>query len=378
MDSQRRYWLIVFAALALAVFVLKLLLAFLTAGAADITVWKDFVAHINECGVCVYHTGGMMQYPGGSRLNPFNHPPFIIHFLRFIDLVSLKTGFAFPAVFRSVTSLIDLGSIVVLYRIFQRENAFSPLAFSLYILAPATILISGFHGNTDTVMIFFVLLAALLISKPWLAGAAFGMALNIKIVPVIFLAAFLLKCGRENKLRFLGAVIAVFVLGSLPFLLQEPVTIAKGVMGYAGFSGRWGLSRALFALLGPSSTYELITRLSAYLLLLYIFYLSWKTRHHPFTTQLGLVVFTFLAFTPAWGTNYMVWLDPFAMRLGAWPGAIYYSMSGAMLVYLYFVSDDESTRLIGLCWITVLVITWLFLRRTRVENKAPAEEGSPA
>ena len=378
MNSQRRSWLIVFVALALAVLILKLLLAFLTAGAADITVWKDFVAHINECGVCVYHTGGLMQYPGGSRLNPFNHPPFIIHFLRFIDFVSLKSGVPFPAVFRSLTSLIDLGSVVVLYRISQRENAFSPLAFSLYILAPATILISGFHGNTDTVMIFFVLLAALFISRPWLAGAAFGMALNIKIVPVIFLGAFLLRFERQNKLRFLGAVIAVFILGSLPFLLQEPVAIAKGVMGYAGFSGRWGLSRALFGLLGPSTTYELITRLSAYLLLLYIFYLSWKTRHHPFTVQLGLIVFTFLAFTPAWGTNYMAWLDPFAMRLGALPGAIYYSMSGAMLMYLYFVNDDESTRLIGLCWITVLIITWLFLRRTRVDKKVPAEEGSPA
>jgi hypothetical protein len=376
MNSQRPFWLSIFVTLALAVLVLKLLLAFLTTGAADISVWKDFVAHINECGVCVYRTGGMMQYPGGSRLNPFNHPPFIIHFLRFIDFVSLKSGLAFPVVFRSVTSLIDIGSIVVLYKILQRENAFNPLAFSLYILAPATIVISGYHGNTDTVMLFFVLLAALFISKPWLAGAAFGMALNIKIVPVIFLAAFLLKYRRANNLRFLGAVLAVFILGSLPFLLQEPVAIGKGVIGYAGFSGRWGLSRALFGLLGPSSTYELITRVSAYLLLLYIFYLSWKTKHHPLTIQLGLIVFTFLAFTPAWGTNYMPWLDPFAIRLGAWQAAIYYSMSGAMLIYLYFVSDDESTRLIGLCWITVLVITWLFLRRTRGDNKAEAEEGS--
>jgi hypothetical protein len=369
MKSPRAPWLITFAVLAIAVLVLKLLLAFLTAGAADITVWKDFVVHINECGVCVYHAGGMMQFPGGSRLNPFNHPPFIIHFLRFIHFVSLETGLAFESVFRSVTSLIDLGSILVLYKLAQREKVFHPLAFLLYILAPATIIISGYHGNTDTVMIFFVLLAALLISKPWLAGAAFGMALNIKLVPVIFLLAFVLKCnGRKDKLRFLGAMIAVLAAASLPFLFQDPAAVVHGVIGYGGFSGRWGLSRALFALLGPSGTYQLVTRLSAYLLLLYVFYLSWKTKDHPFLTQLGLLVFTFMAFTPAWGTNYMAWLDPFPPALGRWPSAVFYSLSGAMLVYLYFIKDDESTRLIGLCWIAVLLLTWLFLRRTRLQK----------
>src|ERR1043166_4904819 len=185
MKEPTKVWKITFGAIALGVLVLKLLLAFSTGGAPDITVWKDFVVHIKECGVCVYNTGGLMQYPGGSRVNPFNHPPFIIHALRFVNLVSFQTGLAFETVFRSFTSLADVGTAIVTYYILRREQIFSAPAFLLYLLAPATMVISGYHGNTDTVMIFFVLLAALLIPTPWLAGIAFGMALNIKIVPIV-------------------------------------------------------------------------------------------------------------------------------------------------------------------------------------------------
>ena len=363
---NRPVWKFVFVVIALGVLGLKLFLAFSTAGAPDISVWKDFVVHINDCGVCVYKTGGLMQYPGGFRLNPFNHPPFIIHALRLTNFVSSHTGLAFETVFRSLTSLIDVGTAIVTYHLLQRAKIFSAPAFLLYLVAPATIVVSGYHGNTDSVMIFFVLLAALLVSKPWLAGIAFGMALNIKIVPVIFLLAFVLKYkGRQERLWFLGTTLLVALIASLPFLIQDPQAVASGVLGYRGFTGRWGLSRALFASLGPSELYQTLTRLSTYLLLVYILYLSWRSRTQPLIVLGGLLVFSFIAFTPAWGTNYMAWLDPFAIALGPWPALVYYLTSGAMLVYLYFINDDESTPLIAISWIGVLLITWLFLKRTK-------------
>ena len=370
MKDPEKIWKVTFVVVAIGVLGLKLFLAFSTGGAPDISVWKNFVAHINECGVCVYHTGGLMQYPGGSRLNPFNHPPFIIHALKFVDLISFQTGLAFETVFRSITSLADVGTAIVTYQILRRERIFSPPAFLLYLLAPATIVISGYHGNTDTVMIFLVLLAALLISTPWLAGLVFGMALNIKIVPIIFLFIFVLKCeGPRKKLWFLGMTLLVVFVASLPFLFQDPLAIVKGVLGYRGFTGRWGLSRALFASLGPTEIYQILTRLSTYLLLGFILYRSWRSRTQPLFISLALLAFIFIAFTPAWGANYMAWLDPFAFGLGPWPALAYYLSSGAMLAYLYFVNDDESTRLISISWIVVLLLTWLFIKRTQATSK---------
>jgi Gpi18-like mannosyltransferase len=179
-------WRVVFIVTAAGVFVLKAWMAFNTDGAADISVWKDFLVHVKQCGVCVYELGGLMQHATGTRLNPFNHPPFIIYFLRFVDFVSSVSGLPLETVFRLVTSLVDIGSAVLVFKLLQRSGLFRPWSFLLYLLAPATIIISGFHGNTDTVMIFFVLLTAFLIDRPVAAGVAFGMALNIKIVPISF------------------------------------------------------------------------------------------------------------------------------------------------------------------------------------------------
>jgi uncharacterized membrane protein len=77
----------------------------------------------------------------------------------------------------------------------------------LFAICPTSILISGFHGNTDPVMIFFVLLSIYFIerlSAAWLAGLAFGMALNIKIVPIILIPAIFFYLGRKRVMRFFG------------------------------------------------------------------------------------------------------------------------------------------------------------------------------
>ena len=364
--ALNRVWVIVFIITAAGVFVLKSWMAFKTAGAPDITVWKDFLVHVKECGVCVYETGGLMQYPGGSRLNPFNHPPFIIHFLRLVDFVSMVTGLRFETAFRLITSLVDAGGAVVLYKLLERDGLLRPWSFLLYLLAPATVIISGYHGNTDTVMIFFVLLTALLIERPR-AGVAFGIALSIKIVPIIFAPVFLLYITR-NRRWFIATAIATFLIASVPFLFESPIMIAREVLGYRGFSGRWGWTLVLFSLTGPGDSYRLITRIAAWVLLVVIAYYAVRMNRGakpPLSFQLGFTAFLFLAFTPAWGTNYMPWLDPFAVVIGFAPALVYYVASGSLLSYLYFINDDEFTRLTGICWIVVLLAWWLFIRRLK-------------
>lgn len=378
-EVRDRVWMSIFIATAAAVFVLKAWMAFNTAGAADITVWRDFLMHVKQCGVCVYETGGLMQHSRGTRLNPFNHPPFIIHFLRFVDFVSTITAIRFETAFRLITSIVDIASAVVVYKLLRRDGFFRPAVFLLYLLAPATIMISGYHGNTDTVMIFFVLLAALLIEKPIAAGAAFGMALNIKIVPIIFVPVFLFYLTKNRRL-FVAAAAATFLIASVPYFFESPVVVTREVLGYRGISGRWGWTLALFATMGPGEVFEWATRIGAYLLLGIVTYYAFRMNRGakpPIYFQLGFTAFLFLAFTPAWGTNYMPWLDPFAIVLGFAPSLLYYLASGSLLSYLYFIKDDESTRLIGLCWIAVILVLWLFIQRLKkyeMATKLPDRE----
>ena len=361
-----RTWLIACIAATLIAFAIKLWLAWTTLGAGDISVWTSFLSHIKECGSCVYDTGGFMQYPDGTRrLNPFNHPPFIIHYLRFIDFVAGVTLLPFRSVLRALTSVFDIGSVVILYKLLKNRNL--PVSrLLLYIAAPATIIVSGHHGNTDTLMILFVLLTALLLESgsKW-AGLAFGFALCIKIVPIIFAAVFLFYLSdSRSRVRFLGLAALTGIVLSLPYILIEPITIIREVMGYSGFAGRWGFSRVFFVAFGPASNvFAVYVRLAAYLLLGYIIWMSYKHRGKDLMLQMGLAVFLFISFSPAWGSNYMAWLDPFPIFLGVWPALIYYLSSGALMVYLYFINDDESSRLMGWCWAAVLIVTWQFLRR---------------
>ncbi len=308
-----------------------------------------------------------MIEPGGPRITPFNHPPSVIHYLRAIGWLADVLHWDFAATFRVVTSCFDLGSAVLVYKLLQRTRVFTPVRYLLYLLAPVTIIISGYHGNTDTVMIFFVLLAVYLIESPVLAGIAFGLAISVKIIPIIFVVAFIFYLPSHARLKFLGAVAATAAVLALPFIAQDPLTIVKQVLGYGSFPGRWGWTRALFGLIGPAKAFWVVARVSAYLLLIYIWYLSFKMGRKgvPLFKQLGVIVFVLMAFTPSWGTNYMGWLDPFPEILGPLPALAYYATSGAFISVLYWVNPDESTRLSGICWLAVLIITLLFLREIR-------------
>lgn len=369
--SLRRSSTILIFTVALCVLAIKLWLAWKTLGAADASLWDSFAAHINDCGVCVYHTGGLMVYPGGTRVNPFNHPPFIIHFIKFASALSELLGVPLRSILRTITSIADIGSAYLMLCLLQIYGVFSLQRFILYLLAPATIIISGFHGNTDTLMIGFVLLTVyLLIKQSKWAGVAFGVSLCIKIVPIIFVAAFLLYLtDKRTRVRFLIMAALTGLVLSLPYIAIDPITIAKEVLGYGGFAGRWGLSLVMFNSLGPSDGFRLFVKVSSYLLLAYTVWLSYKNRKKDLMVQLGLYSFLFLSFSPAWGSNYLAWLDPFPVLLGVVPALLYYIASGALLIYLYFINDDESTRLMSLCWTSVLIVAWLFLRRLKHENR---------
>ena len=307
-----------------------------------------------------------MQEPQGARVTPFNHPPFVIHFLRMIGTLSSLLRLDFAVVFRAVTSVFDLGSAVLVYQLLRRSGLFNPGAFLLYLFAPATIIISGFHGQTDAVMIFFVLLAALLIGRPSFAGLAFGCALSIKVVPIIYAVAFIFYLRPKERLWFVAAATAIAVVLAVPFISQEPIMILREVVGYGSFPGRWGWTLALYQWIGPSDAFWIASRIGAYILIGYLWYLSFKMNRKRILllVQLGLNSFMFLAFTPSWGANYMSWLDPFAATLGIVPALAYYSTSGAQLSHGYF-GTYGSSRLVGITWVAILFVTWLFLRQLK-------------
>src|SRR5438105_13800388 len=65
-------------------------------------------------------------------------------------------------------------------------------ALALFALSPVSLMVSGFHGNTDPVMVLLLVCAVwmCLRNRPVLAGLFFAFGCQIKFVRLLFLPAF--------------------------------------------------------------------------------------------------------------------------------------------------------------------------------------------
>jgi Gpi18-like mannosyltransferase len=235
----RRGWQFLLLCCAVAALLLKLALAFWTAGSRDLYLWAAYSDQMKDL-------GGFGLY---QHFPFFNHPPFMVHVLQALRRLTAVTSLPFGFLFRLLGILADIGTLIVLWALLDGQGVASVVrpGLLLFAIAPASIMISGFHGNTDPVMIFFLLLSILLLEgygRPWLAGAAFGMSLNIKVWPLVFVPAIYASISnRRHRVGYFVAAAAILGAASLPYVLQEPTLIIRRVFGYGSQYGYWGLSR---------------------------------------------------------------------------------------------------------------------------------------
>jgi 4-amino-4-deoxy-L-arabinose transferase-like glycosyltransferase len=340
---------LVWVALA-AASLLKLYLALTTAGTIDAAGFADHLAKIEQL-------GGLGAYRvRGAFDNPFNSPPFMIHALRAMGWLAQTTHLPFPFWLRLPSILADAGSFLITSRMLARLWPARDLTWPLLLVAlsPVSIMLSGYHGNTDSLMIFFVLLAVYLCergSSAWAVGLAFGAALNIKAVPLMFAPAVLLYFPHaRRRLKFLSAAIGLWLTASLPYVLQDPLLVARTVFGYESIYGHWGWTYFLARLLpdtlayahpphdviGPHAVYATVGK--CVLLALIVassFWMNRRGRKVPLFIQCGLLIALFLTLTPGFGSQYLVWLMPWIAVLAVWTMLAYQLAAASYLFFGY-------------------------------------------
>ena len=383
--------------LVLAAFVVKAAMAFFTYGSTDVLIYEADVTKLRRDGGAALYRDGIQTewcgHPDQRPCPPFNHPPFMIRALEGWASLAEISGLPLRFWLRMTCAVADVGSLVLLARLLRRRwnEAQARVALLWFAASPIAILVSGFHGNTDPILVFFVLLTIVLIEEgrpAWLAGVALGMAMDVKVLPVLLLPAVLLALdGSRRRIEFGVGAAATFLVGSMPLLLEAPALVVTRVFGYRSQSGSWGLS-LLALLLGQTPHLawlgETYARHGTLLSLGLVLGASlWRRplyRADALFTRAGLVMCLFVSVIPGFGVQYLVWLVPWAVGLGSGPTAAYYiagtgflfgyysATAGAFPWYLANSLERSawSAKVLGLgliCWVVVCVMAFMHARR---------------
>jgi hypothetical protein len=350
--------------------------------------------------LALYENGIVLQRNGiAYHHEAFNQPPFTLRLLYVGGWISDRTRLPFRFWLRASCAVADLASsLLILVNLRDAKLRVSSLALLLVAASPISLLISGFHGNTDPIMMAILLIAIYFANKGCAlrAGCALGLAAGIKIVPLFFVPALALFLPPRKRAVFVGGVVAVFAAGCLPLVMEHPILILSHVLGYTTQpAGVWGISRFVDAGASRATVVE-YTLIAKWALLLVLgaisAWLNLRAPNSPLLLQCGLLAFTLLFLAPGFGVQYLAWLVPFSCLLSGRQAVAFQSVGTLLLASFYsraahgfpwFLADSTTTEVwdapliyLGLlCW---LVIAWMaaviFQRAKAFESRAVLRE----
>ena len=197
-------------------------------GSDDVPIWFSHAAWTRRYGLVGYY----------EWQEVFNHPPFIGKAMSLLWVLSQMAEIPFRILLRAPFAALDLGNALLLLHLFRRSPQ-RYVIFAGYWLNPLSILYSAYHGNTDTGVAFFGLLAVAAAAKrrPLVSGAALGFGLWLKL-PVILAAPALLFAfeGWRRRLAFAVAMLLVGLSTYLPVLVEAPGLVVERVLAYPGLN----------------------------------------------------------------------------------------------------------------------------------------------
>jgi hypothetical protein len=256
-----------------------------------------------------------------------------------------------------VMMLFDLATMLLILRLLKKAGI-NAERILVYAWSPLVIFELAGSGHAEAFMLPFVLLALLarMDGKPFLTGAALGIATLIKLYPAVLFPAFYKRRDRLFPLAF-GATI---LLGYLPYLYGAGWRVVGFLPDYLG---PWedfnvGLRDFLTSALVPfTGSPRLIAMLLLTALLVAVaISLGRQGRREDLLWRGYLIVGAYFLLLPTslhpW---YLTWLLPFLCLYPSW-GWLYFS--GAIsLSYLKYVQDPQVLPL----WIRLVEFFPLYL-----------------
>jgi hypothetical protein len=339
-----RFCVLLIAFLSLAA---KIYCAWRTLGSTDVGIFSIFAKSIHEDGLIAVYKG--TQY--------FNHTPLVGWFLDAIYTLSGGNIRVFAFLLRQPAIFADLGAVLTLLWLREKTGRPAWWALALFAASPVAFMVSGYHGNVDSVMALFVLMAAAACAteSALLSGLAFGLSCNIKIIPLLLAPVFVFFWWKRGRLVQFGGVSSLCILAGWGFpLITIPAIFLKDVIGYGSVWGIWGIPYFLritghpafagIAVFEPTHAESAVMLGLKLIIIPSVIVIAWRRRAvapiNLFQT-LALVWAIFFVFAPGFGAQYLVWLAPcFLVASESWYTALTVASSIALFIFYNTISGS--------------------------------------
>jgi hypothetical protein len=340
MFRERGSWFWLAVALG---FLLRAYLILFTPGTDDIPIWES------HAGWTTQH--GLIGYYGFQEV--FNHPPFIGRVLSEVWQLAKSVDIPFRIPHRAIFSLFDLGNALLLLRLF-RSSPWKYAIFAGYWLNPLAIIFSSYHGNTDTAVAFFVLLATSFAveRRAVLAGAAIGVGLWFKLPTVLAIPALFFFFSGRASLVFGTVALVVGATTYLTTAIQAWDLLYMRVLAYPGLDivtpggvPVWGF----WNVFGIIDTSPEVVRAPARVMIAFhrdhnsvvsilpVGLYAFLRRHELDPRELGVTIcgsfMIFYGLTNFWAYQYLAWVLPFLI----FPG-IRFSVAATVFLFGFIYS----------------------------------------
>jgi hypothetical protein len=193
----------------------------------------------------------------------YNYSPVWAYILSFLSQLASFSHLQFHFVIRSFLTTVDILIAFFVGLICSRLGfADARVGFSLYLLNPVAILLTGFHGQFENLAMLPLLIATYMYSRQpstppwkwiWLLGTLSLLIKHITVFGVWMLFQYTTTI-RRAAIMFLVSVL-VFMATFLPYLPEGGSGIARNVFMYQAVAA-WGLARWLPKLLVMTFFYE--------------------------------------------------------------------------------------------------------------------------
>lgn len=322
---------------------MRLYVVHASVGCNDVQMWNAFAREIHKHGL-----GYLYDNEAG-----FNHPPLMGLLAGFCMKLALLTGGRFEVFFKLPSVFADMLSAILIHQSWQlRRPRYAALAFALFCWSPVSILVSAFHGNTDSIGASLCLLAALLVdrARPMLGGVALGAAINVKLIPLMLIPLLVSTAGGPRRIARFLIGLSVGAIPFIPVLVWHGKGFYEHALLYRSNLDQWGITGLLAQMGTVPNAAPLAQKLKAFWMdqgarpiFLAAFVLAavnlWKGRWDARTlTACGFACFLFL--TPGFGVQYLVYPVPALFSVDVKRGGIYSTTSGLFAFLIYYAALD--------------------------------------